>query len=120
MSETCELYTDYSGFENIDIEKRLEEIKNIVVEKMNPHKLILFGSYARGNKRLSTIDLLVITDTQMEFKERIAYVREITKGRLPVVSPLVYTPEEFDILLNQEGESFIENAIAEGRIIYQR
>lgn len=120
QSDTCELYTDFVGFSSIDINKRLDDIKRVLVEKLNPYKLILFGSYARGNKRLSTIDLLIIADTELEFKDRIAFVREITKGGLPVVSPLVYTPEEFDILLNQEGESFIENAINEGRIIYQK
>lgn len=120
LGDTFEQYTDYEGFENIDINKRLQEVKNILIEKMKPEKIILFGSYARGNKRLSTIDLLVITKTEMDFKERISYVREITKGGLPVVSPLVYTPEEFDVLLNQEGESFIENAITEGKVIYQK
>lgn len=119
-SDTCELYTDYEGFNNINLGKRLEEIKTILVEKMNPQKIILFGSYARGNKRISTLDLLIIADTEMDFKDRISYVREITKGNLPVVSPIVYTPSEFDILLNQEGESFIENAINEGRVIYQK
>ncbi|MBP9758452.1 HEPN domain-containing protein [Candidatus Dojkabacteria bacterium] len=120
LGDTCELYTDYEGFGSIDIDKRIENIKNILIEKMNPYKLILFGSYARGNARLSTIDLLVIADTTMEFKERIGYVREITKGSLPVVSPLVYTPDEFNVILNQEGEGFIENAINEGKVIYQK
>jgi HEPN domain-containing protein/predicted nucleotidyltransferase len=118
--DAWESYTDYEGFSNIDINKRLEEVKSIVVQEMNPYKIILFGSYARGNKRISTLDLLIICDTQLSFKNRIAHVREVTKGNLPVVSPLVYTPEEFDILLNQEGESFIENAISEGRVIYKR
>lgn len=118
--DTWQSYTDYEGFNNIDLTKRLEEIKNVLVQDMNPYKIILFGSYARGNKRISTMDLLIIADTQLSFKDRIAHVREVTKGSLPVVSPLVYTPEEFDVLLNQQGESFLENAINEGKVIYRR
>jgi len=39
----------------------LEEIKNAIVAEINPDKIILFGSYARGdNNEQSDIDLMIL------------------------------------------------------------
>ena len=41
----------------------IDSLKNAVVKAVNPSKIILFGSYAKGNQTVSSdIDLLVIED----------------------------------------------------------
>lgn len=115
---------EYKGVEEvqmIDFQKRLDYIKKKIIAKLNPERIILFGGYARnGKEKLSTIDILVITKTDLDFISRLHLVREITKGDLPVVSPVVLTPREYDTLLNQKGDSFLENAIEEGITIYEK
>ena len=42
-------------------ENQIEEIKNIIVDVVQPQKVYLFGSYAKGNAtETSDIDLLII------------------------------------------------------------
>jgi len=110
-------------YSNDEVEKRITE----VVEKLKGsdeikiQKVILFGSFARDNEkpRTSTMDILVIGFTELPFIERLTYVRELTKGGEPIVEPLVYTPDEFKFMVEEEGEGFLESAIAEGREIYK-
>jgi len=95
----------------------------VVVENLklafSPEKIILFGSYARGDfQEDSTIDLFVIADTEARFVERIRGAIEVTGG-FPPVEPIIYTPEEFDLMQDQ-GESFIESALKEGVTLYEK
>lgn len=60
------------------------EIISRIVEKIkegyNPRKIILFGSYARGNPTEdSDIDLLIIKETNKRRDERFVDVNEILK-----------------------------------------
>ena len=46
-------------------QKAIDEVVEQIVEKFKPQKIILFGSYARGNPRPeSDVDLLVIIFTR--------------------------------------------------------
>jgi hypothetical protein len=86
---------------------------------LKPEKIILFGSYARGeDDDHGTMDFLIIAKTKLKFFERIKKVLEACSGGFPSVEPLVYTPQEFDRLLKQ-GEGFLEDAVEEGIIIYE-
>lgn len=111
----------YFTEEEIDarIREVVEQIKNC--EKLKTEKIILFGSFAREKTRpkSSTMDILVIARTDLPFVERISYVKEVTSGKEPFVEPLVYTPEEFHNLYEEEGEGFLESAIDEGRVLWE-
>lgn len=111
-------YEDIENIGSINIEKRLENIKKSVVEKFNPKKIVVFGSYGRGENYLSTIDLLIVAKTDLNYIERVREIREITKGGLPSVDPVVYTPEEFELL--KQTDSFLQSALSEGRVIYEK
>ncbi len=85
----------------------------------SPKRIVLFGSYARGDyKADSTIDIFVIADTEKRFVDRIRHAIEVTGG-FPPIEPLIYTPEEFD-LLKRQGEGFIESALEEGIVLYEK
>ena len=47
----------------IEAKEYIQTLTSAIVEKINPEKVILFGSYAYGNPTIkSDIDLLVIMD----------------------------------------------------------
>jgi len=104
------------------IENRLIEIKNKIINELNPEKIVLFGGYAREypEKKTGTMDILIIADTKLSFIQRIKKVRTITRGQSPVIEPLIYTPEEFQYMKDEEGEGFLESAVREGRVIFEK
>lgn len=104
------------------IEARIDYVVGCLLDKYDPEKIVLFGSYAR-NKMVgngSTIDLLIIADTEKDFLTRIKEAREQTSGGYPAIEPLVYTPEEYKIMTEEEGEGFLESAVEEGIVLYEK
>ena len=103
-----------------ELDRRLDEVRDTLVREFSPERIVVFGSYAREPlpDKLSTIDMLIIANTDMKFIERIKKAREVTRGDLPAIEPLIYTPEEFTTLTEVAGESFFESALEDGREIY--
>lgn len=101
--------------------QRFEEELNRILEGLRqyqPQKVILFGSFARGDHHaLSDIDLLIIKRTDRPFVARIGDVLALCDYSIPL-EPLVYTPEEFE-RLREEGNPLIEQALREGKVIYE-
>ncbi len=108
--------------DSVNIKTRLDYVVGCLLDRYDPEKIVLFGSYAR-NKMVgngSTIDLLIIADTKENFLTRIKEARELTSGGYPAIEPLVYTPEEYKIMTEEEGEGFLESAIEEGIVLYEK
>ena len=89
------------------------------MREYGPAKIIVFGSFARGEMHeASDLDLIVIKETGERFFRRIGRVRDACDG-IPVdVQPFVYTPSELAEML-EHGNSFLEKALAEGVIAYE-
>jgi len=97
------------------------ELGNIVqgLHNYTPQKVILFGSFARGDYHAgSDVDLLVIKKTSLPFIERSADVLRVCQSAL-AIEALVYTPDEFERMI-QQNNPFISQAIAEGKVIYEQ
>lgn len=97
------------------------EIENIVqkLKIYNPQKIILFGSYARGDiNEASDIDMLIIKDTKTKFIERIDEVLDICNG-CPKLEPLIYTPDEIANMLANQND-FICTVLKEGVVVYEQ
>ncbi len=97
-----------------------EELDRILAGlcRYRPQKVILFGSFARGDYHaLSDVDLLIIKETDRSFVERIGDVLALCDYSIPL-EPLVYTPEEFE-QMRREDNPFIEQVLREGRVIYE-
>src|SRR5262245_66155792 len=61
----------------------LADITQRIVEKFQPYKVVLFGSYAYGTPDLdSDVDLLVVMDYDEPMAQRIRRVMEVVKVRL--------------------------------------
>lgn len=109
-------------FTKAEVSARLQQVTNQLVEAFDPEKLILFGRFAREENvsKLSTMDILIVAQTELPFVERIYKARKATRQSEPIIEPLVYTPEEFRVMTEEVGEGFLENALAEGKVIYSK
>ena len=78
----------------------------------------MFGSVARGEADdASDLDLVIVADTQRPFLERhrdFAGLWDVW----PRLDLLVYTPAELE-QMQSEGNPFIEQVFAEGRVVYE-
>jgi uncharacterized protein len=89
-----------------------------IVKRFKPDKVILFGSYARGNAGPdSDIDLLVVMPVEGSKREKQLEVR-MALGRLGVPVDIVLSrPEDFEWRKDYVGT--IEHpAWREGRVLY--
>jgi predicted nucleotidyltransferase len=91
-----------------------------IVRDYEPLRVIVFGSFARGDTHEgSDLDLIVVKDTAERFFDRIGRVRDAVHGLGLDVHPLVYTPTEVGEMLTG-GNSFLETVLAEGAVAYER
>ncbi|MBI4318845.1 MAG: nucleotidyltransferase domain-containing protein [Chloroflexi bacterium] len=90
-----------------------------VVRHYNPEKVIVFGSYARGDVHEgSDLDLIIVKETHERFTDRIGTVLRACDFDV-AVEPLVYTPAELQRMVDR-GSDFILTALKEGRVVYER
>ncbi len=90
--------------------KYLNKILNEII-KLNPNKIILFGSRARGNFRKNS-DIDIAVDIELNFRER----RKL-KERIYDISGLYSVDLVF---LDSIDEKFKEKILEEGRILYEK
>ena len=97
------------------IEAIIEDLKSY-----DPEKIILFGSVAKGiSDAFSDIDMVIIKNTNKRFIERLVEASRLIRKELQPVDLFIYTPGEIK-LMKEEGNSFIEEALKNGRIVYER
>jgi predicted nucleotidyltransferase len=90
------------------------------VRTYDPLRVIVFGSFARGDTHEgSDLDLIVVKDSDERFFDRIGRVRDAAHGLGLNVHPLVYTPTEMGEMLTG-GNCLLETALAEGAVAYER
>ncbi len=101
---------------NPEIYERLKKISERLKKEYKAEKVILYGSYARGEvTEDSDIDLFIIAPTNERFFDRMASVSKIIRdlrNGLPI-SPIVLTPDEFNHKLQIE-DAFIQTILEEG------
>jgi len=101
-------------------EELLETITARIAEAIQPQKIILFGSWARGERDPhSDIDLLIIQESTLPRPQRYAQVRRLFWGMGIPMDILVYTPEEFARFQSVPG-SFTHTVAREGKVLYAR
>jgi len=108
----------------IDIERseeifgKIKKYAELVVEKLKPHCIILFGSFATADiNEGSDVDIIVIADFKEPFLERIKVLLDLNDALNLPLEPIGYTPEEF--LRMKEGENpFIQEVLLNGKVLY--
>ena len=99
-------------------QKAIDNVVKQIVEKFKPQKIILFGSYARGNPRPeSDVDLLVVMDTQLrEVQQAIQILQEIDyRFGLDLI---VHTPKYLAERVKM-GDWFLMDVLKEGKVLYE-
>ncbi len=90
-----------------------------IVRHYDPDKVIVFGSYARGDiHEGSDLDLLIIKDTPERFTDRIGTVLRACSFDT-AIEPLVYTHAELQRMIDRRND-FILTALREGKVAYEK
>jgi predicted nucleotidyltransferase len=98
----------------------LSDITRRIVEKFQPYKVVLFGSYAYGAPDLdSDVDLLVVMDSDEPMAQRIRRVTEVAKVRFLPMDVIVRTPTEMAQRLVM-GDFFLAEILDKGKVLYRR
>jgi uncharacterized protein len=103
-------------------QEKIRHITDTIVRTYQPHKVIVFGSCARGeNAESSDLDIMVISDRE----EHLPRYKRGLQTRLALPEPdvptdiLFYTHEEVerwkDVRL-----SFVARVLREGKVVYEQ
>jgi len=103
-----------------EIITKLQKCSEKMADEMGIDKVILFGSYVRGDvTRDSDIDLLVIgrkKDRDLRTKIAVRFHRTLPEKPIDV---LLKTKKEIDRRLNI-GDRFIKRIMDKGEVVYER
>ncbi len=105
----------------IQIDDQLREvIVSRIVSLIQPEKIILFGSRARGLGRPdSDIDLLVIARSDQPRYRRAAPVYGILSDILAPMDILVYSPQEVEDW-SEVPQAFVTTAVRQGTVLHEK
>jgi predicted nucleotidyltransferase len=99
-------------------QRAINQVIKQIVEKFKPQKIILFGSYARGNPHPeSDVDLLVVMDTQLKEIQQAIQICQQIEYRFGL-DLIVHTPEYLAERMKM-GDWFLRDVIKEGKVIYE-
>ena len=98
----------------------LKRVTQTIVERFHPKRIVLFGSYARGEARPeSDLDLFIEMESTLRPPERAVEVSAVFGLHPWPLDVIVYTPDEVRRLRGMRGTllSVIER---EGRVLYEQ
>ena len=109
----CKLCSEDYPISRNDIKESLKGFLHAIVNQFSIDKVILFGSYARGDfHENSDIDLIIVGIFKERFFDRIGKILDLVPNDLNI-EPFVYTKEEFE-KMRENGNPFIITAVSEG------
>lgn len=111
--------TDLTVVERVD-ERFLSEVTRRILEVATPEKVVLFGSFARGDSHAgSDLDLLIVTESDLPPHPRAVPSYRALAGLLIPKDILVYTPDEVREW-SAVPEAIVTVALREGRVLYEK
>lgn len=106
-----------TGFDK-PVEETLPAVVERIAQELKPEKIVLFGSYARGEQTPdSDVDLLVIMETDESHVDRALAVSRLIDPRPFPTDIVVRTPDEVQRAFDRK-EFFIPHILVEGRVLY--
>lgn len=102
-----------------EIKQQLDQITKSLINRLDPERIILFGSYAYGKPHKdSDLDLLIIKNTQKRTIDRIDEARQaLPDNRLVGVDLLVYTNKEIQDAVKRKNV-FVRKHLLKGKQLY--
>ena len=99
---------------------QIKNITNQIVEKYNPERVILFGSYAKGTfNDNSDLDFIIVKETNLPKHKRGIELRRFFYGLTIPLDFKIYTTIEYEQEKNNKY-SFLYSALAESKTLYDR
>ena len=99
-------------------QEAIDEVVRQIVEKFKPQKIILFGSYARGDSRPeSDVDMLIVLDTLLKETKQSLEIRRYL-GVMFGLDLVVYTPQHLKDRVEM-GDWFLRDVLKEGKVLYE-
>ena len=99
-------------------QKAIDQVVEQIVEKFKPQKIILFGSYARGNPRPeSDVDMLVVMDTPLKNVRQAIEICQHIEYRFGL-DLIVHTPNHLAQRIKM-GDWFLRDVLKEGKVLYE-
>ena len=99
---------------------QINEIALRIADKIDPDKIILFGSYAKGNNNESSdIDLIIVKQSHLPRPHRGLDIQKLFYRSLIPLDIKFYTPEEYKSDLENKY-SFLSSVIHESTVLYER
>jgi len=100
--------------------QNLNQMVETIVVRFHPEKIILFGSYARGEQtRDSDVDLMVVLREEGSKRRKAAEIDLALADRAAPLDLVVVTPEEVEKYRGSMG-TVIHSALTEGKALYVR
>jgi uncharacterized protein len=105
-------------------EKKIHEISDAIVHGAHPEKIVLFGSWARGNAGpASDVDLIVVEKAPFgpgrSRRREMARLSKLLSGFRFPTDILVYSQGEFEYWSDSPNH-VVGRAVREGRVLYER
>jgi predicted nucleotidyltransferase len=101
-------------------EAQLQALLQTLIERVQPEKVVLFGSYAEGTATpQSDIDLLVIVESDLQRDRRQEAISRALRPRRVPVDILAYTPAEVQHCMETPA-SFVRHILTTGKVVYDR
>ena len=99
-------------------QKAIDQVVEQIVEKFKPQKIILFGSYARGNPHPeSDVDMLVVMDTPLREVQQAIEICQQIEYRFGL-DLIVHTPKYLAERV-KKGDWFLRDVLKEGKVLYE-
>jgi len=98
----------------------IAEMARRIAERMEPERIILFGSHARGTARAgSDVDLLVVLPANGSKRQQTVEIYRLLAGMGVPKDIVVVTPDEVHRYGHLVG-SVIRTALREGKVLFER
>lgn len=100
-------------------DETVAELTRLLVDAARPKRLILFGSYARGEAQNdSDIDIMVVEERPADRLKEMVRLNRILRGLDAAVDLLVVSEETFNHWRDTPGNVYFE-AASEGKVLYE-
>lgn len=111
--------------QRLNTEKITPELINYIVEKIvreiQPEKIILFGSYAKGDfDQDSDLDLFIIKDDEESSEVTRRKVDALLRGRKFAVDLFVRKPEEVEWNFRAQNPFYLYHIFKDGKVLYEK
>ena len=101
-------------------DEMIQRLVKVITTHLSPRRVILFGSYARGEAGPdSDLDLFVELDPPLPTRGRSSHIKRLFDPYPCPMDIVVYSPQEV-AYWKQAPASLVATVLREGKVLYER